>query len=221
MSSDRVLSHEQARRLYDRIGAKLDTQSFYEDPALRALIAHADFGRARRVFEFGCGTGRFAAQLLAEHLPPEAELRAIDLSPTMVALSQQRLAEFGERANVLVSDGAPGIDAPDESFDRVVSTYVLDLLSVEEIRRMIAEAHRVLVPGGRLCLASCTPGRSTASRILTGLWSRVQSARPALVGGCRPIGLRDFVGDPSWRVDYVTVISAFAVPSEVLIATRI
>jgi hypothetical protein len=52
------LSHRETRRVYDRIGAKQDTQAFYEDVATRELIRHGDFASATAVFEFGCGTGR-------------------------------------------------------------------------------------------------------------------------------------------------------------------
>jgi hypothetical protein len=55
----RMLSHEEARAFYDWFGARQDSQRFYEDPALCDLLGHADFGEARSVFEFGCGTGRF------------------------------------------------------------------------------------------------------------------------------------------------------------------
>jgi hypothetical protein len=36
------------------------------------LIAHVGFGEAHAVFEFGCGTARFAEELLADHLPPDS-----------------------------------------------------------------------------------------------------------------------------------------------------
>ena len=36
-----ILSKEAARDFYDRLGARQDTQAFYEDPATAVLIAHA------------------------------------------------------------------------------------------------------------------------------------------------------------------------------------
>jgi SAM-dependent methyltransferase len=79
-----TLSREQAQSLYDRIGARQDSQAFYDDPATEFLISHGDFGCANRVFEFGCGTGRFALRLISEHLPETACYRGVDLSSTMV-----------------------------------------------------------------------------------------------------------------------------------------
>lgn len=64
----RTLSYSEARRAYDRIGTLQDTQAFYEDETTAELLRHGAFAEARAVFEFGCGTGRFAETLLEEHL---------------------------------------------------------------------------------------------------------------------------------------------------------
>jgi trans-aconitate methyltransferase len=86
-----VLTPEQARRVDDRIGRAQDWQRFYEHAATAELVAHARFDEARAVVDLGCGTGRFAAQLLGEHLPPAATYVGVDLSPTMVTLASERL----------------------------------------------------------------------------------------------------------------------------------
>jgi ubiquinone/menaquinone biosynthesis C-methylase UbiE len=107
-----VLSREEARRVYDRIGARQDTQAFYEDRATELLIQHGEFGFAQSVLEFGCGTGRFALRLLSHHLPATARYRALDQSAIMVRLAQSRLAQFGSRAQVVLTDGAPPVSEP-------------------------------------------------------------------------------------------------------------
>ncbi|MFQ5347400.1 MAG: class I SAM-dependent methyltransferase, partial [Rhodothalassiaceae bacterium] len=68
----RTLSRAAMRAFYDRLGRGLDSQAFYEDPALEELVRAGAFEHARVVLEFGCGTGRLAAKLLADHLPPGA-----------------------------------------------------------------------------------------------------------------------------------------------------
>ena len=158
--TERYVSHAQARRIYDRIGRWQDTRPLSERRALDALVERAAFERAGAVLEFGCGTGRLAARLLAERLPAGARYLGLDVSPRMVGLARAAVAPWGDRARV---DQAGGHDGPagrsDGSFDRVVSTYVLDLLSPEDAARLLDEAHRVLRPGGLLALASLTPGR--------------------------------------------------------------
>src|SRR5262249_37522516 len=153
------LSHAAARAVYDRIGRWQDTQRFYEDFATADLLAHADLSRARSVLEFGSGTGRFAERLLREHLPPSARYRGIDVSPTMVALARIRLGPWRDRVTVEQTDGSPRIAAPDGAFDRFVSTFVLDLLSVDDIATLVGEAHRILSAEGLLCVAGLTHPR--------------------------------------------------------------
>jgi ubiquinone/menaquinone biosynthesis C-methylase UbiE len=214
-----VLTQSQARTFYDRFGKKQDTQAFYEDAALDDLIAHAAFVQAEKVFEFGCGTGRFASRLLAKHLSPSALYFGIDLNQTMIAIAEQRVLPYKERAKVTQSGGSMCFPLPDPSVDCVVSTYVFDLLPEEDILQAISEVRRVLIPSGKLCLVSLTHGVTFVSRIVIALWSAAFGLRPALVGGCRPILLDSFLDQQSWSIDYRNVVTQFGVPSEVLIAS--
>ncbi len=215
----RTLTPDQVRTWYDRFGRKQDSQDFYAGPALDDLVAHAGFEDAARVFEFGCGTGHFAQRLIRDHLPASARYVGCDLSPVMVGLATRRLADTGDRARVLRGDGTIRFPLDDHSVDRVVSNYVLDLLSDDDTRTFFAEAHRSLVPGGRLCLVSLGRGVSAASRMVSSVWSALFRWRPTLVGGCRPIRLQEHADPELWETAYDKVISAFGVPSEVAVFT--
>lgn len=89
----RTLSHAQSRAVYDRAAARVrDSESAYGGPAITALLSAADARAARRVFEFGCGSGRLAARLLAgRELAPGAQYVGVDLSPVSIDLARQRL----------------------------------------------------------------------------------------------------------------------------------
>jgi ubiquinone/menaquinone biosynthesis C-methylase UbiE len=215
-----VLSPAAAQAYYDKFGKKQDSQGFYEDPPLAELIAHADFPAARSVFEFGCGTGKLAVRLLEKHLSPSAGYSGCDISPVMISLAEQRLAPYAGRAGVALSGPGVQFALPDHSVDRIISSYVLDLLSVEDIRRFFAEAQRTLTPQGRLCLVSLTRGVNFPSRIVSSLWTVLFNLRPAIVGGCRPIHPEAFIEAGRWRVVHRRVLAPFAVPSEVLVLDK-
>jgi ubiquinone/menaquinone biosynthesis C-methylase UbiE len=216
----RMLTHRQATAFYDRLGAKQDWQAFYEAPATRNLIAHASFETAQSVFEFGCGTGAFAGQVLARHLPPQARYLAVDSSSTMIRLAQARLARFGARVTTRQTDGSLQFDEVSGSFERFVSTYVLDLLSAADTAQLLAEAYRLLVPEGRLCLVSLTRGSIPLARLATWTWTRIHTLEPRLVGGCRPVELLNYLSRKHWRLDYARVITRFGIPSEVVVASK-
>lgn len=220
MKNARMLSVEEARTFYDRFGKKQDRQSFYEAPALGALAANADLGAAHSVFELGCGTGRYAAELLRDRLPPDATYLGVDLSATMVGLASERLAPFGARARAATASGDVRFPLPDASVDRVLSTYVLDLLPEDRIREALSEARRVLRPGGLACFAGITPGTTPASRALMAAWRRLFEIKPGWLGGCRPLALAPLLG-PAWRIRFHRVVVAWAVASEVLVAAPV
>ena len=217
--TDRYLSPAEAKRFYDRLGSAQDWQGFFENPAINELIGHAAFDSAYSVFEFGCGTGALAARLLQHHLPADARYVGFDISTTMVSLAQERLKAWSERAGVYQSEGSSRIPEPDGTFDRFVSTYVFDLLAPDFIDQLLSEAHRLLVPEGRLCLVSMTFGASPLSRAVCWGWQRVWRLRPGIVGGCHPIELSDYLRLNGWKPDHQTKVTSWGVTSEVLIAS--
>jgi ubiquinone/menaquinone biosynthesis C-methylase UbiE len=207
------------RQFYDRFGPRQDRQGFYEDAALESLTEHADFPAAHDVVEFGCGTGRFAERVLAGAAGPRYV--GFDVSSTMTALAGRRLARFGDRARVeLVEPDTVVLPLREGAADRVVSTYVLDLLAEDRIRGFFDEAARLLRPGGRLCLVSIAPGSGVWPRAVSGLWTAAFRWRPALVGGCRPIRLAAYCDPARWAVTSHERVVAWGVTSEVLVATR-
>ena len=213
-----MLSRDQATRYYDRYAAKQDGAS-YEDGPLKMLLGHADFGAAQTVFELGCGTGRFAEQVLNE-LPKNAIYYGTDLSKEMVALTQAHLARFGHRAQITQTDGSFPWPLADDSVDRVLSCYVLDLLPDDEIMAVMTEAARVLRPGGRLCLANLTDGTTPLSKLNMWRWRVLYRLNPLWVGGCRPQKLQGRLDVRTWKLRYHETVVSQLMPSEVIVAER-
>jgi ubiquinone/menaquinone biosynthesis C-methylase UbiE len=216
-----ALETARVKRYYDRFGSKQDSQGFYEDLPIERMIEHADFESANNVFELGCGTGRLAQRLLASHLPANASYRGTDVSDTMIALATDRLVSFGSRASVELSAGGSQVPLKDQSVDRFLSVYVLDLLPDDGIAQVFSEAHRVLITGGKLCCISLGHGANLGAKIVGGLWSMAYRIAPMLVGGCRPISFESYMEAEHWAVLYRDAVSPFGIPSEVLVANPI
>jgi ubiquinone/menaquinone biosynthesis C-methylase UbiE len=215
----RTLTHEEARAFYDNFGRKQDLQGFYEEPALKVLVAKAALGEASSLVEFGCGTGRLALELLQRHLPKGAQYLGTDISSTMVAIASDRLASFASRASVLQTQGEAKLPAAAASVDRVLSAYVFDLLSDADREEFLAEAQRVLRVGGLLCLCGITEGATLISRAVMSGWGWLYAHSPRLVGGCRPTRAAEFLQVQGWRISYQRVVIAWGVASEVVIAS--
>jgi ubiquinone/menaquinone biosynthesis C-methylase UbiE len=182
------------------------------------LLKYARFDAAHTVVEFGCGTGRFAEELLGKYLPIDATYWGYDVSTSMMNLSQKRLSPFGHRAMLWKFTGETSLPLPSEGADRFVSNYVLDILSAEEIRAVLEEARRMLKPEGLLCLTGLTHGKGLFSKIWTAFWNLRFALNPKWVGGCRPRTLLEFLDN--WEIVHHDVIVATGISSEVLVAKK-
>jgi ubiquinone/menaquinone biosynthesis C-methylase UbiE len=217
---ERTLTVEQARAFYDFLGSRLDWQRFFEDPAFEIMLRHGDFKQAAAVLEFGCGTGRLAERLLSQLLPENSSYQGIDISATMLDLAQRRLRPWAERATVRLSDGSCTLLAVDASADRIMATYVLDLLSKEQIRLFLSEAFRVLAANGLLCLASLSGGQGMFGTLVSSTWRRVHALSPWIVGGSRPIDLTEFLSSSRWQIGCARLIRTMGFTSQVVVASK-
>ncbi|HJQ74836.1 MAG TPA: class I SAM-dependent methyltransferase [Gaiellaceae bacterium] len=105
-----------------------------------------------RTLDLGCGEGRLARDLAAlGH-----DVAAVDGSPTMVAAARKAAPEM----EIQIADAA-ALPFPDAAFGLVVA--FMSLQDVDDLAGAIGEAARVLVPGGRLCLAIVHPLNSAGS----------------------------------------------------------
>ncbi len=219
MNRARGLTPAQTIEFYNHFGKRQDKQNYYEDVALTDLLAHACFDTAQSIVEFGCGTGRFAEQLLIKHLPDNAVYWGCDVSETMIGLSKQRLSRFGNRASLLKSTGEISLPLLTNSTDRFVSNYVLDILSFDEIALVVGEAKRVLRKDGLLCLVGLTKGKGLFSKLWTAFWNIRFTLNPKWVGGCRPLEVREFL-DADWEIEHYHVAVMRGISSEVVVARK-
>lgn len=211
----RGLTQTETEKFYDALGAKQDGAGYYEDVTLAQLTRFADFESATSIVELGCGTGRFAEEMLRVN---NASYWGCDVSATMIQLSKKRLAIFGERVTLVKTSGDVYLPLPDNSADRFVSNYVLDILSADEIEAVLGEAKRILKPDGLLCLTGLTHGKGLFSKAWTAFWNLRFDLNPKWVGGCRPVALREFL--EGWELVHHDVVTAGWICSEVLVAKR-
>lgn len=134
----------------------VDFATLLEPGACREYVAmhqHLEVGRGEQLLDIACGSG-LAMELAATR---GATVAGIDASPRLVAIARDRLPD----ADVQVGDMA-ALPWPDDSFDIVTSFRGLWATT----REALAEARRVLRPGGRISVT--TWGHVKAS---PGLWA--------------------------------------------------
>ena len=167
---------------FDRRPRAYDRQLALERRALRATAAFAQPVGGRWVVDLATGTGALAAALLALQ-PPPAALTAIDAAPRMLDRARRRL---GARATILVAD-ARAVPLPDASADVVTIGYLLHLLDARARVQVLAEARRLLRPGGVIVVVVHGSPGGRAGRTYRAVWRLLSRALPGAVIGEGPM----------------------------------
>lgn len=144
---------------WDRVAARYDAATALFERHLLSRGRAWTVSRARgRVLEVGVGTG---ANLAYYH--PDVRLTAVDASSGMIDQARAKVDRGGPVEVELLVGDAGALPFGDASFDAVVSTYVL--CCVPDLDRALAEALRVLRPGGDLLLADHVEASSWPVRL--------------------------------------------------------
>ncbi|HZA90502.1 MAG TPA: methyltransferase domain-containing protein [Solirubrobacterales bacterium] len=142
---DTASETERVRRIQDKEAPRYDRQISVFERILfgggREWVCSQAEGE---VLELAAGTARNLP-----YYPDEVRVTGVELSPEMLAIGRRRAEELGRDADLRVGD-VQELDFPDASFDTVVCT--LGLCTIPDDRKAVAEARRVLRPGGRLLL---------------------------------------------------------------------
>jgi ubiquinone/menaquinone biosynthesis C-methylase UbiE len=113
-------------------------------PAYRALVDQAELYGGAQVLEIGCGTGNLT--LLAKRAESGADVTGLDPDPRALVRARKK----GRRLTGLRFEQGYAQKLPygDGSFDRVLSSMMLHHLEADAKAAALAEAFRVLRPGG-------------------------------------------------------------------------
>lgn len=127
-------------------------QRCVEIPTLRRLGGRTQGARA---LEIGCGSG-YGTKLIIDQFGA-ATADAVDLDPAMVTRARRRLRRYSDQVRVVqgsADDLQAALGAGDATYDAVFDFGIIH--HVTNWRDAVAEAARVLRPGGRLFFLEVT-----------------------------------------------------------------
>lgn len=159
--------------LFDRLATEYDATIPFFGQFGEQLMDLLNPPRGSRVLDIGCGRGAIAIAAAKRG----CDVTATDASPRMVELL---VAEHPE-IDAYVMD-AHHLDLPDASFDLVTGGFMIHI--VDDAKRVMEEAHRVLRPDGTV--AFTTPGESDDGGRWAAYDAVVKEFRPRSIGRGRP-----------------------------------
>ena len=118
----------------------------------------------KRIVDLGCAVG--ASTVAVASYFPDAEVYGVDVGGAMLRYAHARAEHLGQRVHYVQAD-AERTDFPDASFDFVYSCVLLHETSKAATRRIFAECHRLLRPGGVVIHCEVPPLESM------GTWGKV------------------------------------------------
>ncbi len=124
--------------------------------------------KPQQVLDVATGTGDFAIQLY-KHIKPHT-LTGIDLTEGMLEVARQKVARMGLANDINFEQGdCLDMHYAGESFDAV--TVAFGVRNFEHIDQGYREMHRVMKPGGMLCVIELSVPRNRVIRFFYNLYA--------------------------------------------------
>lgn len=191
------------RRVAERFYSPDELAGLPDDTIRMALgvgnpVRHADLQPGEAVLDLGSGAG-IDCLLAGRAVRPSGSVIGIDFLPDMIARATAAASEAG-LANVTFLEGLiEALPVPDETVDVVISNGVVNL-SPRKVR-VLAEAFRVLRPGGRLAIVDLVLEHDLPPEVQThpAAWAGCLSgalSEVALYKGLRRAGFREVSIEP-------------------------
>ncbi len=139
---------------WDTVFTRQEWGRYPPEYAIRFIARHyyaAPDRAAVRILDLGCGPGAVTWYLAREGFAASG----IDGSAVALGIARRRLADEGLRADLLQAD-YNHLPWPGGTFDAAIDNVSLCCNPYDACRRIVAEVHRVLKPGGRFLSANFT-----------------------------------------------------------------
>jgi len=135
--------------------SEAETSCLPQDAVLASLgcgnpTALAELHAGETVLDLGSGGG-IDVLLSARRVGPTGKAIGLDMTDEMLALARANQAKAGVTNAEFLKGDIEHIPLPDESVDVIISNCVINLSA--DKRRVLAEAFRVLKPGGRFSVS--------------------------------------------------------------------
>jgi ubiquinone/menaquinone biosynthesis C-methylase UbiE len=209
-------SKESARAAYDRLSKWYDllagsSEKKFADIGLQKL----DVKAGGKILEIGFGTGSSLVSLV-QRAGTTGKVYGVDLSTGMFRVAQSKLKKNGVLSRVeLQCADAAHLPYPDNFFDAVFMSFVLELFDTPELPLVLHECKRTLQSNGRIGVVALSKEKKLSVRLYE--WFHMRF--PAYVD-CRPIFVRETIEQAGFQITDATEMSMWGLPVEIVVAQK-
>ena len=136
--------------LYDEEAAEASPSALAASLGCGNPTALADLRPGETVLDLGSGGG-LDVLLSARRVGPTGRAYGLDMTPEMLELARRNQREAGVENAEFLAGTIEHVPLPDASVDVIISNCVINLAA--DKAPVLAEAHRVLAPGGRFAVS--------------------------------------------------------------------
>lgn len=204
-------THEEIVRKYNWIAPIYDLFGWLmESRARQRAIEIAEIKDGERVLEVALGTGLNFIEILKRN--PNGWVEGIDVSMKMIERAKKRISKIGQKNYNLNLGDCRYLPFGNETFDVIMSQYLLDILPVQDFIPILLEYKRVLKKGGRIVLVNMTKGEKRFNQI----YEEIYKLKLPLLAGCRGVMAQPFLKKIGFEDFHREFVSQFGFPSEVV-----
>lgn len=175
------------KKIYDFLSRFYPLVAPFENRIRMRGIEMARIRPGERVLEVAVGAGYSFVEIL-KRVGPGETVYGIDISARMVEKTRKRAERRGVTNFDLRECDARCLPFPDNFFDVLYNSYMLNLMPIKDFSVVLGEFRRVLKKSGRIVLVALS--KEDFGPVFL---EKIYRLNPYLLGGCRPVLMEEFV----------------------------
>jgi ubiquinone/menaquinone biosynthesis C-methylase UbiE len=207
---------ETIRQNYDRLSRWYDLLEGWGERSINKRaqqLLHLECGE--QLLEIGSGTGANMVRL-GQQLPGNL-IVGLDLSFGMCQEAQKKYSHYSFEHIYSLQGNAIKLPFSNRSFSNSLCCFSLEIIPPDHMSAALKEIHRVLKPGGRLCVAAMAEEKQDG--LMMRMYRLSMRCFPQLVD-CRPIQLASVLVKAGFALKQNQLLTLWGLPVQLLLVKK-
>lgn len=207
---ERQLNNDRTKQNYKRVAWFYNLWSnLTESKAASRVIELVNIKDGEDIIELACGTGLLFKEIVKRN--PNGKNLGIDLSLAMLSKATL-LMKTEDKSNYELTQGdVLNLNIKDESFDKLINNFMIDLMPEDKFEKIVSEFYRILKPNGVAVISVFSEGQKKVNKI----WILIAKYLPKLLTDCRPVEIKKNLMKAGFEIKEEIDLSQNTFPSKI------